>query len=93
MDDVILPPLPRLSFRQLSYLTHPYPPSVKEDLLRMMDSEGEGGRRGERGETLVLRDLCIYNALLGRIFADAAKAVVARAGMNMCEVALIGSHG
>ncbi len=80
----------RLTFHQLSYQTHPYPPSVKEELLRMIDSEGGGGKSGD---TSVLRELCIYNALLGRIFADAAKAVVAQAGMNMYEVALIGSHG
>ena len=81
--------LSRLSFHQLNYLTHPYPPSVKEGLLQTL---GEGGGAGERGVD-TLRHLCTYNALIGRVFADAAKAVVVHGNVNMSNVALIGSHG
>ena len=70
-------------------MTHPYPPPVRKDLLRMVEG---GGSRGE-DEREDVRDLCIYNALLGRIFADAAKAVVSKVGVNMSDVLLIGSHG
>lgn len=72
----------RLSFRQLHYLTFPYPSGLKEDLLKLSRA-GEG----------MVQDVCSYSVLLGRIFADAAKAVVEAAGREMGEVALVGSHG
>ena len=72
----------RLFFRQLHYLTYPYPNGLKEDLLKL--SRTDEGR---------IQDVCAYNVLLGRIFADAAKAVVEAAGRGMGEVALVGSHG
>ena len=37
--------------------------------------------------------MCSYNILLGRLFAEAARAVVARCGAEMASIAVIGSHG
>jgi anhydro-N-acetylmuramic acid kinase len=71
----------RLYFRQVHYLTYPYPNGLKEDLLQLSREDGR------------IQDVCSYNVLLGRIFADAAKAVVEAAGKKMEEVFLVGSHG
>ena len=37
--------------------------------------------------------MCSYNILLGRLFAEAARAVVASCGVEMESIAVIGSHG
>lgn len=66
--------------RLLRYLTHPYPRGLRAELLQVCAS----GRVGE---------VCSYNVLLGRLFAEAARAVVASCGMEMESIAVIGSHG
>lgn len=77
----------------MSFLTYSYPPSVKEGLLQLIGSVAmEGGEEEMKGMSL-LRNVCAYNAIVGRVFADAAKSVVSQAGVNMCDVAIIGSHG
>lgn len=38
-------------------------------------------------------DVCSYNVLLGKLFAEAAKAVARAGGVEMAKVSLIGSHG
>ena len=78
----------------MSFLTHPYPPSVKEGLLRLIGSVAmEGAEKETEGPLSVLRNICAYNAIVGRGFADAAKCVVSQAGVDMCDIAIIGSHG
>lgn len=64
----------------LSHLVFPYPRGLKMELLRVC----AGGTVGE---------VCSYNVLLGRLFADAARAVVGRCGTEMERVTVIGSHG
>lgn len=58
----------------------PYPRGLKVELLRVC----AGG---------TVEEVCSYNVLLGRLFADAARAVVARCGTEMERVTVIGSHG
>eukprot|EP00731_Ephydatia_muelleri_P023848 Em0016g119a len=64
----------------VSFLTNPYPVGLKEDLMRICSN-------GTVGE------LCSYNVLLGKLFAEAAKAVARAGSLEMGKVALIGSHG
>ena len=71
--------------RLLQFLTKPYPPAVREGLVRLCS-----GGEGERG---VLGDVCRYNYLLGQLFAEAADEVVTRAGHSMSDITAIGSHG
>ncbi len=70
----------RPRFHQVGFLTWPYSAGLKEDLVRI-SVDGK------------VAEVCAYNVLLGRVFADAARAVVTQAGRKMEEVALIGSHG
>lgn len=62
------------------FLTHPYPPGLKEQLLRV-------ALDGTVGE------ICRYHTLLGRLFAEAVRAVVAKQHLAMESIAVIGSHG
>ena len=64
----------------VGFLTHPYPPGLKKELLRM-SLEGTVG------------EICRYHTLLGRLFAEAARAVVAKQHMEMESITVIGSHG
>ena len=64
----------------VGFLTDRYPVGLKEDLLRIC-------RCGS------VEEVCSYNVLLGRLFAEAARAVVTQCGMEMQEIDLIGSHG
>lgn len=66
----------------LAFLTVPFPPALKQDLLQLCHA----------GE-VALDDLCRMNVILGEQCAEAAWKVVGEAGMTMEEVDLIGSHG
>ena len=68
------------SLRQVGFLTHPYPEGLKDDLLRICSH----GR---------VEEVCSYNVLLGRLFAEAAGAVVGQCGLEMGSISIIGSHG
>lgn len=59
---------------------HPYPAGLKADLLWL---GSEGG----------VREVCSYNVLLGKLFAEAARTVVAECHLEMESIAVIGSHG
>ncbi len=60
----------------------PYPPGLKADVLALCDAAT--GR---------VDQVCRMNALLGEWFAEAARRVVRKAGLEMAGVDLIGSHG
>ena len=79
----------------IEFLTKPYPLGVREDLFRLSqgDGGGEGGREGGEEWRGVVADVCLYNFLLGHLFAEAAQDVVAKAGHSMDDIAIIGSHG
>lgn len=38
-------------------------------------------------------DVCMYNVLLGKMFAQVAQLVVEKCGLSMDDIAVIGSHG
>ena len=63
------------------FITHPYPDGLKADLMRLCTGEGKVG------------EVCYLNALVGWLFADAAKALVAKCGLKIEDVDVIGSHG
>jgi anhydro-N-acetylmuramic acid kinase len=65
-----------------AFLTHPFPPGMRDAILAASDP-----RRG----TVDL--LCRLNVALGEVFADAAVAVAAQGGVPLAAVDLIGSHG
>lgn len=40
-----------------------------------------------------MQEICLYNALLGKLFAEAAKRVSGKCGVPLKSVHVIGSHG
>ncbi len=73
---------PRLQWRVVHVGTYPYPPDVREAILEAM----------QPGTGTVDR-LCVLNARLGEIFAQAVLQTIDEAGLHPRDVALIGSHG
>jgi anhydro-N-acetylmuramic acid kinase len=65
--------------RTLAFLTQPYAPDVRDAVLTLRD----------RSAT----EVCRWNVVLGELFAEAALAVVAKAGLRREDVDLVGSHG
>ena len=64
----------------LGYDTYAYPEGLKEALVDISD----------RGS---VQDICLYNVLLGKLFADAAKRIAAMCRVPLQSIAVIGSHG
>ena len=64
----------------VGFASQPYSPSLQADLA-LLAREGR------------VADVCRYNFLLGRMFADAARAVVTECGLSMSQISVIGSHG
>jgi len=64
----------------LAHDTLSYPLGLRERILAL----ASGGCTGE---------LCHLNAYLAELFADAARAISGKAGVDISEVSLIGSHG
>jgi len=72
----------RARLRLITGLTVPFRPSDRDELFRMFDPS-----------TATVDRICAFNFHLGDLFAEAALAVIAQAGMPVAEVDLIGSHG
>lgn len=72
----------RARLRLVSGLTVPFPPADRDELFRMFDPP-----------TATVDRLCRFSFRLGELFAEAARAVIARAGLDVSRVDLIGSHG
>jgi 1,6-anhydro-N-acetylmuramate kinase len=70
--------LPRLNV--VGFLTHPYPSKLRDDLHLLCKA----------GSTA---EVCMYNVLLGKMFAQAAQLVVDKCSLNMEDIAIIGCHG
>ncbi len=68
--------------RLIAGLTVPFRPSDRDELFRMFDPA-----------TATVDRICAFNFHLGDLFAEAALAVIAQAGMPVAEVDLVGSHG
>lgn len=66
----------------LAFETVPYPEHVRAELLGLYDDQSNAVQR-----------LCSLNVIVGECFADATLAVCARAGIDLAEVEIIGSHG
>jgi len=63
-----------------AFETFPYPTEVRALLFRCFDDQATAS------------ELCLLNAVLGELFADAAEAVLARAGSE-AALAFVASHG
>jgi len=72
----------RARLRLIAGLTVPFRPSDRDELFRMFDPS-----------TATVDRITAFNFHLGDLFAEAALAVIAQAGMPVAEVDLIGSHG
>ncbi|MEW5768404.1 MAG: anhydro-N-acetylmuramic acid kinase [bacterium] len=68
------------TIKLLAFETYPYPISIKTLVL-------EVSARGR------VDQICGLNFLLGRLFGEAALAVITKAGLKPSQVDLIGSHG
>lgn len=68
--------------RLVTGLTVPFPPADRDELFRMFDPQ-----------TATVDRLCRFSFRLGELFAEAAQTVIARAGLAVSRVDLIGSHG
>ena len=69
-------------FRLVEFAGLPYPPDLRREILEV--SEAESGN---------LDKICRLHVILGEWFARAALAVCRKAGVEMTNVDLIGSHG
>jgi anhydro-N-acetylmuramic acid kinase len=63
-------------------VTHPLPQPDREELFRMFDPA-----------TATVDRLTRFNFRVGELFAEAAQAVIVKAGRAPADVALVGSHG
>ena len=69
-------------YKQLAFITHPYPQGVRELILRNSTVESSS-----------VDEIARLNFLLGELFADAAAHVAQSAGSRISNIDLIGSHG
>ena len=67
---------------EIAFETYEYPNGIKERIFRLFDADASSSA-----------SLCHMNFLLGGLFADAALDIAKKAGINIREVDLIGSHG
>jgi anhydro-N-acetylmuramic acid kinase len=72
----------RTSYKQLAFISSPYPRNVREMILRNSSADSSS-----------VEEIARLNFLLGEFFADAAARVTRRAGCKLSDVGLIGSHG
>ncbi len=72
-------PRPKL----IAGLTYPYPPRLREAILRIAQSDGQ----------VSLDELGALDVLIGRSFADAASELLQREGVKAKQVRALGSHG
>lgn len=66
----------------LAFSNTPFPPAVREGIFTLF-----------RPETATVDKVGAMNVILGQIYAQAALAVIQKAGLAPAEVDLIGSHG
>ena len=60
--------------------TYAYPEGLKQKIFEISESGS-------------VQEICMYNALLGKLFAEAAKRVCLKCGVALESVMVIGSHG
>ena len=60
--------------------TYPYPEGLKQKIFDI-------------SETGTVQEICLYNVLLGKLFAEAAKRVCVKCEILLESVLVIGSHG
>ena len=68
------------NIRTLGFRTYSFPTGLKEQLLQLSVCG-------------CVRDVCVWNVLLGKIFAEAACKVAQDTGVPLNTVSVIGSHG
>jgi anhydro-N-acetylmuramic acid kinase len=66
----------------VAYDTYPHSRAVRDKILQLA-----------AGSSVMVEEVCGLNVILAQEFAKAAIAVCDKAGLNMAEVDLIGSHG
>lgn len=71
----------RPSVNLLHFEPRPYPPGIRDRILRLSDHPD------------ALREVCHLNVLLGELFAQAALDLLKAVSTSPTEVSLIGSHG
>jgi len=72
----------KTSFKQIKFITHPYPTGLKERINNIITNKKTSPE-----------EISKLNILLGEIFADAALMVCKRAKIPAAKIDLIGSHG
>ena len=65
---------------EIAFETYSYPEDVRERIFRLFDDSNAA-------------DICHMNFLLGELFASAAVDIAKKAGIDIREVDLVGSHG
>ena len=67
---------------EIAFETYAYPSGIRERIFRLFETD-----------TSSSADICHMNFLLGELFAEAAINITKKAGLDISEVDLIGSHG
>ena len=73
---------PSTRIQQLAFATYPYPPGLRELILR-------NSLPGTGSVDLI----CDLNVLIAHFFADASRSIARKGGVELSSVDLIGSHG
>ena len=71
-----------LSVRLLAFESLPYPPELRQTILRLASGDSGGSR-----------ELCLFHFLLGQWSLRACLAVCGKAGVKPSDIDLVGSHG
>ncbi len=72
--------LPRLTIKPIAFISYPYHPSIREQVLTA----------SSRG---TVATVCHLNVVLGEVFAKAAQRVIKKSGLSASAIHAIGSHG
>jgi len=72
----------KTSFKQIGFITYPYPPGLKERIIEIISNK-----------KVSLDEISRINFLIGEIFGEAALKVCQKSGVAISEIDLIGSHG
>ena len=72
----------RVGLRLLNGISYPIPPCLKSKIFELFEDKPGS-----------LHLLSLLNMSIGRLFADAAKTLVKKAGLDHRRIAVIGSHG
>ncbi len=81
IDACITQITPDFGVKELTSLVFPYPANIKKNIFKLFENKSS------------IEEFCWMNFVIGEYFAEAALAVIEKAGLTPKDIDLIGSHG